>query len=89
MLNELSGVDSALEAAPSLIPIAPTRIPLTSREEAVAEQLVRLASASDIAAALVVSPNTVKSQLRSLYRKLGVTNRADAIAALSARRHPR
>lgn len=89
MLNELNGVDSALEAAPSLIPIAPTRIPLTSREEAVAEQLVRLASASDIAAALVVSPNTVKSQLRSLYRKLGVTNRADAIAALSARRHPR
>ncbi|SMG14736.1 LuxR C-terminal-related transcriptional regulator [Agreia pratensis] len=89
MLTEMSSIEPSLGDAPSLIPLAPTRIPLTSREEAVAEQLVRFSSASDIAAALVVSPNTVKSQLRSLYRKLGVSNRADAIAAVSARRHTR
>ena len=89
MLTEMSSIEPSLGDAPSLIPLAPTRIPLTSREEAVAEQLMRFSSASDIAAALVVSPNTVKSQLRSLYRKLGVSNRADAIAALSARRHTR
>ncbi|KJC64015.1 helix-turn-helix transcriptional regulator [Agreia bicolorata] len=89
MLAEMSSVEPALAGAPSLIPIAPARAPLTSREEAVAEQLVRLSSVSDIADALVVSPNTVKTQLRSLYRKLGVSNRADAIAALSGRRQTR
>ena len=36
-------------------------------------------STAALAAALHVSPNTIKSQLRSLYRKLGCTNRGDAI----------
>jgi len=87
MTKAMSSVEPALASAPSLIPLAPARARLTSREEAVAEQLVRFASISDIADALVVSPNTVKTQLRSLYRKLGVSRRADAIAVLSGRRH--
>ncbi|MBD3751416.1 MAG: hypothetical protein IE935_03010 [Micrococcales bacterium] len=33
---------------------------------------------------MAVSPNTVKSQLRALYRKLGVSNRAEALRALAA-----
>lgn len=32
-----------------------------------------------VAVGLHVSPNTVKTQLRTLYRKLGVSNRAGAI----------
>lgn len=85
MLPAAAGIVPSLASAPSLIPSAPARAPLTSREQAVAEQLMHFSSISDIAGALTVSPNTVKSQLRSLYRKLGVSNRADAIAVLSRR----
>jgi LuxR family maltose regulon positive regulatory protein len=53
---------------------------LSRRELAVLEQLMHTSSASEIAATLVVSRNTVKSQLRSVYRKLEVTRREDAIA---------
>ncbi|MGO4452522.1 response regulator transcription factor [Arthrobacter sp. RAF14] len=34
---------------------------------------------SEIAKALFLSPNTVKTQLKTLYKKLGVDNRADAL----------
>ncbi|HMO12231.1 MAG TPA: LuxR C-terminal-related transcriptional regulator, partial [Actinotalea sp.] len=34
----------------------------------------------EIASRLWVSRNTVKSQVRSVYRKLGVSTRADAVA---------
>jgi LuxR family maltose regulon positive regulatory protein len=33
-----------------------------------------------MADALIVSPNTVKTQVSSIYRKLGVGRRAEAIA---------
>ncbi|GAA2955304.1 LuxR C-terminal-related transcriptional regulator [Microbacterium schleiferi] len=57
---------------------------LTSRELAVASELGRHEGVSQIAAALNVSPNTVKSQLRALYRKLGVNTRTDALRVLAA-----
>ncbi len=41
------------------------------------------ATTAEIAAALYVSPNTIKSQLRSLYRKLGCSTRDDAISVAS------
>jgi len=41
-------------------------------------------SVADAAAALFVSPNTVKSQLRSIYAKLGINNRQQ-LAALTRR----
>ncbi|MFJ4173222.1 LuxR C-terminal-related transcriptional regulator [Microbacterium sp. NPDC089696] len=53
---------------------------LSRRELAVLEQLQRTGSIAEIAAVLVVSSNTVKSQIRSIYRKLGVSSREDAIA---------
>lgn len=55
---------------------------LTDREALVAERLRGDASVAAIAAALHVSPNTVKTQLRSLYRKLEVNTRDDAVSAL-------
>jgi LuxR family maltose regulon positive regulatory protein len=56
---------------------------LTGREIALARALPHARRAVDLAALLSVSPNTVKTQMRGLYRKLGVGSRAEAIAALS------
>lgn len=53
---------------------------LSDRELAVLGGLMRTPSAAQIAAELVVSVNTVKTQLKSTYRKLGVSTRDEAIA---------
>jgi DNA-binding CsgD family transcriptional regulator len=53
---------------------------LSKRESVVLQELMHTSSVSQIASDLIVSVNTVKSQLRSVYRKLGVTNRDEAIA---------
>ncbi|NYG59780.1 LuxR family maltose regulon positive regulatory protein [Nocardioides daedukensis] len=52
---------------------------LTEREQAVAEALLTHTNRHQIAKALFVSENTIKTQMRSIYRKLGVTNRREAI----------
>lgn len=52
---------------------------LSQRELVVLQALVRTASAAEIAAELYVSVNTVKSQLKSIYRKLGAANRDEAV----------
>jgi LuxR family maltose regulon positive regulatory protein len=57
---------------------------LTKREQVVLAQLTPDSTIADIAKALVVSPNTVKTQLQSLYRKLEVSDRASAIRAAHA-----
>lgn len=60
---------------------APGRTPrLTPRERVVIAELVRTANVDQIARRLQVSVNTVKSQRRSLYRKLGVRSRDEAVA---------
>lgn len=53
---------------------------LTRRETAVLNALLEHSSHAAIAAGLNVSVNTVKSQLRSVYSKLGVSTRDEAIA---------
>lgn len=65
--------------------IGPQRlaVSLTPRERAVARELAQHASIAALAGALSVSPNTVKSQLRSIYRKLGVSSQAEAVRALA------
>lgn len=53
---------------------------LTERELIVLRALMRTGSITRIASELVVSPNTVKTQLRSLYKKLGASRRDEALA---------
>lgn len=55
-------------------------VTLTARERAVLEGLLAGHSTTAIAESQYVSVNTIKSQLRSLYRKLGAHSREEAIA---------
>jgi len=52
---------------------------LSDRERAIARELVRGSSSTQIAENLYISVNTVKSHLKNIYRKLGVTSRMEAI----------
>ncbi|HEY8717172.1 helix-turn-helix transcriptional regulator [Pengzhenrongella sp.] len=54
--------------------------PLTRRELVVLARLADDVTLEQIASTLWVSRNTVKSQVRSLYRKIGVSTRAEAVA---------
>jgi len=54
--------------------------PLSERERVVLAELGRHGTLEDIARYLFVSRNTVKTQVRSIYRKIGVSTRAEAIA---------
>jgi LuxR family maltose regulon positive regulatory protein len=53
--------------------------PLTTREQVVLRYLPSALSNAEIAAELYVSVNTVKSQQRTLYRKLAAEGRRDAV----------
>lgn len=53
---------------------------LTQRESEVLELIVQGNSNRAIAGRLVLGEETVKSHVRSIYRKLGVTDRAQAVA---------
>ena len=61
---------------------APTTVPpmLSPREREVLTELARGSTYADIAAALFVSENTVKTHVSSLYGKLGVSRRSAALA---------
>ncbi len=61
----------------SVVPLAG---PLTRRELVVLARLADDVTLEQIASTLWVSRNTVKSQVRSLYRKIGVSTRAEAVA---------
>ena len=57
--------------------------PLSRQEQRVLRLLVAGRTYAEMAQELVVSPNTVKTQISSIYRKLGVSRRAEAIAKTS------
>ncbi|MFC9291943.1 LuxR C-terminal-related transcriptional regulator, partial [Streptomyces sp. NPDC057052] len=64
---------SATEPAPVLVE------QLSGRERDVLRRLAQMMSTEDIAADLFVSVNTVKTHLKSAYRKLSVSRRGDAV----------
>ncbi|WP_030770189.1 MULTISPECIES: LuxR C-terminal-related transcriptional regulator [unclassified Streptomyces] len=53
--------------------------PLSARETEVLRKAAELLSTEEIGAELYVSANTVKTHLKSVYRKLGVTRRSEAV----------
>jgi LuxR family maltose regulon positive regulatory protein len=58
---------------------APDPIGLSRRELEVARYLPTPLSSAEIAARLYISLNTLKTHLRTIYSKLGATNRREAI----------
>ncbi len=71
---------STLEMVRPVASTTPLAEPLTRRELVVLGHLSEDVTLEEIATTLFVTRNTVKSQVRSLYRKLGVSTRADAVA---------
>ena len=53
---------------------------LTRRERVVLAELAEDVTLEEIATRLFVTRNTVKSQVRSVYRKIGVSTRSEAVA---------
>ncbi len=82
----LAGAESRRPGArpPAMIPASRPKSVFTPRELALIEALPRTANNAELARSLSISPNTVKTQLRGLYRKLGVGTRADAFSAIAA-----
>jgi len=76
---EETGSGISLAGIPDRFGISRSVATLTRRELVVLHELTTSGNLDAIAAALVVSRNTVKGQVSSLYRKLGVGNRAEAI----------
>ncbi|SDO68615.1 regulatory protein, luxR family [Nakamurella panacisegetis] len=56
-----------------------TAVKLTRREREVLSALRRHGGVAQVAAALHISPNTAKTHIRALYRKLGAHNREEAL----------
>lgn len=72
LIERLHGVPR--EEAPPLVD------PLSERELVIVRHLATGATLSQIGTELFISVNTVKSHVRSIYRKLAATNRREAIA---------
>jgi len=77
-------VDAVRSAGENGSGVRPVRSPLTSREWEVLDLMCDGNTTDEIAEALVLSPETVRSHVKNILRKLGVRSRADAI--LEARR---
>jgi LuxR family maltose regulon positive regulatory protein len=70
------------ESLPSPVEGRPSRMELLSPQEVkVLRLLVAGRTYAEMAESLVVSIHTIKTQVSSIYRKLGVSRRAEAIAA--------
>ncbi len=78
--NRSAAIATFLAAdAPEMYPATVHRVVLTERERAVLAALAQGLSTGEIAREQFVSTNTVKSQQRSLYRKIGAHSRDEAL----------
>jgi LuxR family maltose regulon positive regulatory protein len=72
-------LDAFADRAPARHSVAPLLEPLSDREQAILRYLPTTLSNREIAAELFVTTNTVKTHLRSIYRKLDVARRREAV----------
>ena len=72
-------LDTFADRAPVSRHVSPLLEPLSDREQAILRYLPTALSNREIAAELFVTTNTVKTHLRSIYRKLDVARRREAV----------
>lgn len=77
--SALRGID-CLHDKSETIDIAPILDKISDRESAVLNLVVQGKTNSDIAEVLFISVNTVKNHLKSIFKKMEVSNRAEAVA---------
>jgi LuxR family transcriptional regulator, maltose regulon positive regulatory protein len=70
-----------LPAAPSVPEQAAVLVvePLTEREREVLQHISRMLNTAEVASEMYISTNTVKTHLRSIYRKLAAAHRGEAV----------
>ncbi len=70
-----------LPAAPSVPEQTPVLVvePLTEREREVLQHISRMLNTAEVASEMYISTNTVKTHLRSIYRKLAAAHRGEAV----------
>jgi DNA-binding NarL/FixJ family response regulator len=71
-------VEDLRRQAPEGMGLRPVRSALTAREWEILDQLSAGRTAEEIARSLVVATDTVRSHIKSVYRKLGVHTRVEA-----------
>lgn len=72
-------LESLLDSVGQVSEAIVLREPLTEQEQRILRYLPTMLSNAEIGAEIFVSLNTVKTHLRSIYRKLNATGRADAV----------
>jgi LuxR family maltose regulon positive regulatory protein len=66
-------------AEPAAPDAAPLTLSLSERETEVLQHLAEMLSTAEIAATMFISVNTVRTHIRSILRKLGVSRRNQAV----------
>ena len=79
MQERLRLVEEAIDATAASAATAQHGEPLTERETEILRLLQSSLSLSEIAGELFISPNTVKTHAKAVYRKLGVSSRDEAV----------
>jgi ATP/maltotriose-dependent transcriptional regulator MalT len=78
LLDELA--QAALDPAPAAVSPMPALVePLSERERVELRYLPTMLTLNEVNSALYISVNTTKSHVRSIYRKLAVVGRRDAV----------
>lgn len=80
-----NGILDRLDDIPDVLPASLANASLTERERVVLTHLISTGNIAEIAERLFVSTNTIKSQVRSIYRKLGVSSREEALLVATER----
>jgi DNA-binding CsgD family transcriptional regulator len=66
--------------------MVPDNLPLTDREQDIAESLAQGLTYGEIAENLGISPNTVRNHVANLYKKLSVRSKVELIGVLRGER---
>jgi LuxR family maltose regulon positive regulatory protein len=68
----------ARSRVPDQVPVLVVE-PLTEREREVLQLVSGMLNTAEVASEMYISVNTVKTHLKSIYRKLGAAHRAEAV----------